>query len=99
VGQLQQDARAIAGVAVGAGGRAVGQPLEDLQPALDDAARLLALDVRDEAHAAGVVLELRIVEAVGAERHGAGLYRAASIDATGSEASGNALTESEGAGC
>ena len=39
--------------------------LEDLQPLLDDAVRLLALDVGDEADAAGIVLVARVVQAAG----------------------------------
>ena len=41
---------------------------QQLQRLADDAVRLLALDVDDEADAAGVVLVPRIVEALGGHR-------------------------------
>ena len=43
-------------------GAAVGQIAQDLQPLLDDRVAFLALDVRNEADAAGVVLVGRIVK-------------------------------------
>jgi hypothetical protein len=62
VGQLQRDASAVAGVGIGAARAAVGQPVEHPQRVLDDAQRLLTLDVGDEADATRVVLGRRIVE-------------------------------------
>ena len=56
VGDLDQDAGAVAHQLVGADGAAVVEVLEDLQALLDDRVRFLARDVRDEADAAGVVL-------------------------------------------
>ena len=53
---LDQDAGAVAGVGLAAAGAAVLQVDQDLQAALDDAVRRAALDVDDEADAAGVVL-------------------------------------------
>ncbi len=63
VGQLNQDAGAIAHQLVGAHRAAVVQVLQDLQRMGDDAVALLAPDVRHEAHAAGVVLVGRVVQA------------------------------------
>jgi hypothetical protein len=63
VGDLDQDAGAVAHQLVGADRAAVIQVLEDLQPLLDDAVRLLALDMGDEADTAGVVLAARVVQA------------------------------------
>ena len=62
VGQLDQDARAVAHQLVGAHRAAVVEVLEDLQTLLDDAVRSLALDVGDEADAAGVAFLARVVE-------------------------------------
>ena len=64
VGDLDQDAGAVAHQLVGADGAAMVEVLEDLQALLDDAVRLAALDVGDEADAAGVVLVGRAVQAV-----------------------------------
>ena len=62
VRNLDQDAGAVAGQRVGADRAAVGQVLQDLQALLDDGVALRALDVRDEADAAGVVFVGRVVE-------------------------------------
>ena len=56
VGDLDQDAGAVAHQLVGADRAAVVEVLEDLQALLDDVVRLAALDVGHEADAAGVVL-------------------------------------------
>jgi hypothetical protein len=56
VGQLDQDAGAVAHQLVRAHRAAVVQVLEDLQALQDDGVALLALDVGHEADAAGVVL-------------------------------------------
>ena len=55
VGHLNQDAGAVTGVRLAAAGAAVLQVDEDLQRLRDDVVRALALDVDDEADAAGVV--------------------------------------------
>ena len=62
VGDLDQDAGAVAHQRVGADRAAVVEVLEDLQPLLDDPVRFLPGDVGHEADAAGVVLARRIVE-------------------------------------
>ena len=64
VGNLDQDAGAVALQRIGAGRAAMRQVLEDLQALRDDRVRLLALDVGDEAEAAGVVLVRRIVKSL-----------------------------------
>ena len=64
VGDLNQDACAVAGVRLAPARAAVLQVLEDLQRLLQDRVRPAALDVDDEADAAGVVLVARVVQAV-----------------------------------
>ena len=78
VGQLDQDAGAVAHQLVGAHRAAVVQVLQDLQALLDDGVALLALDVGHEADAAGVMLVGGRIQAVflqmgdlGSRRHGA----------------------------
>ena len=66
VGDLDQDAGAVAHQRIGPDRAAVVQVLEDLQALLDDRVRLAAGDVRDEADAAGIVLLARSVESAGA---------------------------------
>ncbi len=61
VRDLDQDARAVAHQLVGADGAAMVEVLEDLQALRDDRMRALALDVRHEADAAGVVLVRGVV--------------------------------------
>src|SRR5262249_35057693 len=73
IGHLHQDAGAVAGAGLAAAGAAMEQVEQHLQALLDDAVRLAAFDVHDEADAAGVVLVARIVEAGGGwqmTRHG-----------------------------
>ena len=65
VGDLDQDAGAVAHQLVGADRAAVVEVLEDLQALRDDAVRALALDVGDEADAAGIVFVGRVVQAFG----------------------------------
>ena len=60
LGQLHQDAGAVAGLRIGAARRAMREPAQDLEALVDDGARPLALDVRDEADAAGVSFPCRI---------------------------------------
>ena len=61
VGDLDEDARAVAGVDLAAAGAAVLQVLERDDPVPDDLVRLLAIQPHDKADAAGVVLVLRVV--------------------------------------
>ena len=65
VRDLDQQPRAVRELWVVADRAPVGQVLEDQQALLDDLVALLALDVRDEADAAGVVLVGRVIEALG----------------------------------
>ena len=62
---LHQDAGAVAEARIGADGAAVLEIAEDAQRVGDDLMRLLALDVGDEADAAGILLQRRIVQAFG----------------------------------
>ena len=59
---LDQDARAVAHQRVGTDGAPVVEVLEDLQALLNDFVALLALDMGDEADAAGIVLIARVVQ-------------------------------------
>ena len=63
VRHLHEDAGAVAGRRLAAAGAAVQQVDQDAQPLLDDGVRAAALDVDDEADAAGVVLVRRVVQA------------------------------------
>src|SRR6185436_9955715 len=63
VGDLDQAARAVGQLRVVAHRAAVAQVLQDREALLDDAVRLPALDVRDEADAARVVLVGRVIQA------------------------------------
>ena len=65
VGDAQEQAGAIAGVGVVAGGAAVHEALEDGQAGFDDVVRGFARQARDEADAAGVVFVGGVVEAGG----------------------------------
>ena len=65
VGDLDEDAGAVAGVDLGARGAPVVEVAERVERVVDDLAALLALDVGDERHAARVVLEARVVEPEG----------------------------------
>src|SRR5207248_93427 len=62
VRRLHEDARAVAGVGLGAGRARVVQATDRGQRLLDDVVTRAALDVDDEPHAARVVLEAGIVE-------------------------------------
>lgn len=68
VGNLDQDAGAVAHQLVGAHGAAVIQVFQDLQALLDDGVALAALDMGHEADATGVVLVVRVIQALGAGR-------------------------------
>ena len=65
VGQLEQDARAVARVGLGAAGAAVLEVVEHVERALDGRVAALAREAGHRADAARVVLEGRVVEARG----------------------------------
>ena len=65
VRDLDEESRPVADQRIGAGGAAMGEVLEDLQPVLDHAAGLHALHVGDEADAASIALPVGAVEALG----------------------------------
>ncbi len=64
VGHLHGDAGAVTGLGIGPAGAAMPQVDQDLEPLLDDLVRLVSLDICDQANAAGVMLELRVVKAL-----------------------------------
>ena len=64
VRDLHQDAGAVAGARIGADRAAMLEVAQDGERVLDQLVRLAALDVGDEADAAGILLERRIVEAL-----------------------------------
>ena len=68
VGNLHQDAGAVAVQRVRPRRAPVGEVVEDGEPVRHDVVGLLPLDVRDEAHAAGVALVAGVIEALGAGR-------------------------------
>ena len=70
VRDLHQDAGAVAGERVCARRAAMGQVLQDLDAVLDDGVARAALQIGDEADAAGIVLVLRIVESLRLRRGG-----------------------------
>ena len=70
VGNLHQNAGAVAHQRIGADRAAMRQVFEHEQPVLDDLVRLHALHLRDEADAAGIMLVARIIEAL--SRRGSG---------------------------
>ena len=65
VGDLQQDAGAVTGVRVRAGGAAVLEVAERLEALLDDGMRRLPPQLGDQRDAARVVFVVRVVEAAG----------------------------------
>ena len=67
---LDMDAGAIAGLAIGIDGAAVPDSLQRRNRRLDHLAARLAIEGRDDADAAGVMLLARIVEAPGREMGG-----------------------------
>src|SRR5690606_3265443 len=74
VGKLDQHAGPVTRLWVTAAGTAVGQVFKNRQPLFDDGVGALAVDVGDKPHAAGVVLEERVIETLGspiAYTHGA----------------------------
>ena len=72
VRDLHQDAGAVAHARIGADRAAMLQIAENAQTVFDDLVRLAALDVGDEADAAGVLVERRIVQAMRGRRAGIG---------------------------
>ena len=60
---LQHDAHAVAGLALGILAGAVLQPFHDAQGIADRLVAPAALDVHHSADAAGIVLELRVIQA------------------------------------
>jgi hypothetical protein len=70
IGRLYQDAGAVAGVRLAAARASVLQVDEHLEAALNDFVRTLSLYIDDEADAARVVLEARVVQALGLGRSG-----------------------------
>ena len=72
VRDLHQDAGAVAGARIGADRAAVLEIAEDGERVLDDLVRLAALDVGDEADAAGILVERRIVETLRRRQAGIG---------------------------
>ena len=64
MGELREEARSVPGLLLRAPGAPVIQVQEDLDPLAHDLVGLDVLQVGDEADAAGVVLEARIVEVV-----------------------------------
>ncbi|MCY1243459.1 hypothetical protein D9M72_564750 [compost metagenome] len=62
VGNLHEDARAVAHQRVGTDGTAVRQVFEHEEAVAHDLVRLLTLQMRDEADAAGIVFVARIIE-------------------------------------
>ena len=64
VRNLDEDAGAVAGLRVAAGGAAMGEVDEHLKALADDLVAFFAADVRDQSHAAGIVLIARMIEAL-----------------------------------
>jgi hypothetical protein len=69
MGHLQQHAGTVPGVGFAAAGTAVIEVAQDRNGLLQDLVRLAALYVDNEADPAGIVLELRIVQALFARPH------------------------------
>ena len=65
VRHLQQEAGAVAGLGVGAGGAAVLEVGERLDPESHDVVGRTVVQARDDGHATGVVLVARVVQAIG----------------------------------
>ena len=70
-GQRRDHARAVAGVGLGAARAAVVHPAQQMVRVLDDLVAALTFDVRDEAHAAAVVLELGPIQPLSRREAGA----------------------------
>src|SRR5204863_7556952 len=72
IGNLDQDARAVGELGIPAHCAAVREVAQHRQALLDDGVRLLALDVRDEAYAASVVLVVGGIEPLTKRKVGQG---------------------------
>ncbi len=69
LGKLEQDAGAVAGLGIGAHGRAVRESAEDLESVVDDRVRPTTFDVRDEPDAARIAWLFGCEGYVGAIAH------------------------------
>ena len=67
VRELDEDARAVAGLALRTGGAPVRQPLEDGEGLADQGMALATPEVGHQPDAAGVVLECRVVKTIGGQ--------------------------------
>ncbi|MFO1425425.1 MAG: hypothetical protein U1F11_00315 [Steroidobacteraceae bacterium] len=90
---LHEHAGAVAGVDLAAAGAAVVEVLEHLDRGAQDLVRLAALDVHDEADAAGVALVARVVETLLLRRSQAGSGLAGRLDLLLAHRSGAPLDE------
>src|ERR1035441_2145844 len=70
VRNLHQDAGAVAGARIGADRAAMFEIAENADRVRDDLMRLLALDIGDEADAAGILLQRQVVKAFGGRAPG-----------------------------
>src|SRR5262249_1937020 len=62
MGELEQDASAVAGLRIPAGGTAGAEAAQKLEPLFYDLRRFFPSNVRDESDAAGIALGRRVVE-------------------------------------
>ena len=70
---LHQNAGAVAGARIGADRAAMLEIAQDRERVVDDLVRLAALDVGDEADAAGILLERGIVKSLRRRQPGSAL--------------------------
>ena len=68
MGNLDQNAGAVAGLRIAARRAAMGEVDEDLEALADNLVALFAADARDQAHAAGIVLIARMIETLGCRK-------------------------------
>jgi len=85
IGNLDQDAGTVAEQRIVAGGAAMLEILEDLQPLRNDRMALLILDVGDEADAAGVMLVGGVVETLAAGLFHLAVPGSTAVKKTGAE--------------
>ena len=64
MGNLNQNAGAVAGAGVGAHRAPMGEIEQHLEALLDNAVARLAIEIGDEAHATGIVLQCRIIKSL-----------------------------------
>jgi hypothetical protein len=69
MGDLREDARAIAGIRLGARGAPVLKVAQDAESAGYDIMPAPGRKIRYESHTAGVMFELTVVQTVGCGRH------------------------------